>query len=204
MLRCLLRSRRSLLLFNYERVNCLFFESASRFQQQQHRPLTACFQNDKNKYKNEYNCNDLNLKSSVWPFLVCGAALLAKELDDSTSFADTNIGQITSKSRKKIFNFIADVVDETLPSIVQIEIRKKALFGIQTVGSGSGFIVSEDGLILTNAHVVQDKNADLIVKLNDGRTLPGRVIKMDVLQDLAVIKVESRNVCNKKNEQFIS
>jgi len=155
----------------------LHFEPTSR------QPILTYFHLQKNNKSNEHNSNnDLKKKLNAWPFIF-GAALLAKEQDDSSN--DT------------IFNFIADVVDETLPSIVQIEIRKKFLFGVQTIGSGSGFIVSEDGYILTNAHVVQEKNADLIIKLNDGRVLPGRVIKMDILSDLAVIKVETQNVIEK-------
>ena len=184
-------------LFNYERLSCLHLESAIR------QPIVTYFHRQKNKKSNEHktSSNDLKIKLAAWPFIFC-AALLAKEKDDP-SLNDSSSGQST-KSRKKIFNFIADVVDETLPSIVQIEIRKKALFGIaQTVGSGSGFIVSEDGYILTNAHVVQEKNADLIVKLNDGRSLVGKVIKMDILSDLAVIKVDTKNVTKKKIENMV-
>jgi S1-C subfamily serine protease len=178
---------RYLLRRSFLRLRCLHFEPTSR------QPILTYFHLQKNNKSNEHNSNnDLKKKLNAWPFIF-GAALLAKEQDDSSN--DTSSQSM--KSRKKIFNFIADVVDETLPSIVQIEIRKKFLFGVQTIGSGSGFIVSEDGYILTNAHVVQEKNADLIIKLNDGRVLPGRVIKMDILSDLAVIKVETQNVIEK-------
>ena len=129
---------------------------------------------------NDYESNNLLLKSS-FPFLFY-SVLLAKEDEKKTS------------SRKQLFNFIADVVEETIPSIVQIEIRKRVLFGFEMVGSGSGFIVSEDGLILTNAHVVQDKEAELNVKLNDGRILPGKVLKIDFLSDLAVVKINPKTV----------
>lgn len=58
------------------------------------------------------------------------------------------------------------------------------------VGSGSGFIISEDGLVLTNKHVVSDKQADYTVLTNDGKKLPAKVISRDPLQDLAIIKIE--------------
>lgn len=54
---------------------------------------------------------------------------------------------------------------------------------------GSGVIVSEDGSILTNSHVVQDKNAEIKVTLPDNRDLPATVIGIDPLTDLALLKV---------------
>ncbi len=60
----------------------------------------------------------------------------------------------------------------------------------QEVGAGSGFIVSPDGLILTNKHVVADAAAEYTVFLNDGAKLPAKVLARDPAQDLAVLKVE--------------
>ncbi len=57
--------------------------------------------------------------------------------------------------------------------------------------SGSGIIVSADGYILTNNHVVESTN-QLNVILNDGAELPARLISTDVFADLAVIKVEGQ------------
>ena len=60
-------------------------------------------------------------------------------------------------------------------------------------GLGSGFIVSEDGQILTNAHVVA--GADTVqVTLKDGRTLEGTVLGADPVTDVAVIDVEANNL----------
>ncbi len=60
----------------------------------------------------------------------------------------------------------------------------------QDIGAGSGFIVSEDGLILTNKHVVSDNKADYTVFMNDGKKYPAKVLALDPVQDLAVIKIE--------------
>lgn len=57
-------------------------------------------------------------------------------------------------------------------------------------GIGSGVIYREDGYILTNNHVVADAE-DIIVQLNDGRTLNGKVVGRDPLTDLAVVKVDA-------------
>ncbi|HUW72007.1 MAG TPA: trypsin-like peptidase domain-containing protein [Candidatus Humimicrobiaceae bacterium] len=61
----------------------------------------------------------------------------------------------------------------------------------QEVGGGSGFIVSGDGMILTNKHVVLSDDADYTVLTNDGRTFPAKILARDPVQDLAVIKIES-------------
>lgn len=60
----------------------------------------------------------------------------------------------------------------------------------ERVGFGSGVIISKDGYIVTNNHVID--NADVIsVKLNDGRDFKGRVIGTDPSTDLALVKIEA-------------
>ena len=58
---------------------------------------------------------------------------------------------------------------------------------------GSGFIVSPDGVILTNAHLVRDANR-VAVTLADRQRFSGRVIAVDLLTDVAVIKIESHDL----------
>ncbi|MDP2930834.1 MAG: trypsin-like peptidase domain-containing protein [bacterium] len=60
----------------------------------------------------------------------------------------------------------------------------------QEVGGGSGFIVSKDGLILTNKHVVLDTEAEYTVLTNDGKKFIAKVLARDSFQDLAIIKIE--------------
>lgn len=64
---------------------------------------------------------------------------------------------------------------------------------LQEVGAGSGFIISEDGLIVTNKHVVLDKQAAYTVLTNDHRRYPAKVLAVDPVQDLAIIKIQSDN-----------
>ncbi len=68
----------------------------------------------------------------------------------------------------------------------------------QEVGGGSGFIVSSDGLILTNKHVVLDKEAEYTVLTNDGKKYPAKVLALDPVQDLAVIKIGPQNEVDKQ------
>lgn len=60
----------------------------------------------------------------------------------------------------------------------------------QEVSAGTGFVVTAEGLILTNKHVVSDAGADYTVLFNDGRKKAAKVIARDPLQDLAVLKIE--------------
>ncbi|SDD60583.1 serine protease Do [Cupriavidus sp. YR651] len=64
----------------------------------------------------------------------------------------------------------------------------------QTVrGLGSGFIVSSDGLILTNAHVV-DNATEVTVKLTDRREFKAKVLGADPQTDIAVIRIDAKNL----------
>lgn len=59
----------------------------------------------------------------------------------------------------------------------------------QEVGGGSGFIVSEDGYIITNRHVVESEQARYEVELNDGTRYDAEVVARDTLYDIAVLKI---------------
>lgn len=62
------------------------------------------------------------------------------------------------------------------------------------ISSGSGFIVSPDGYIVTNKHVVADPSADYTVFLNTGEKMNAKVVALDPLEDLAIIKVEKKGL----------
>ena len=68
----------------------------------------------------------------------------------------------------------------------------------QEVGAGSGFIVSSDGLVLTNKHVVSDSKADYTVYTNDGKKYKAKVLALDPVQDLAVIKISQPSGSSEK------
>jgi S1-C subfamily serine protease len=96
-------------------------------------------------------------------------------------------------------NVIVDAVEKVGPSVVRIDTTKRVinplggLFGRgptiqQQQGQGSGFITRSDGVILTNAHVV-DGASDVTVTLPDGRSYSGKVLGADPLTDVAVVKV---------------
>jgi len=62
------------------------------------------------------------------------------------------------------------------------------------IGGGTGFIVSSDGLILTNKHVVEDNKADYTVLTNEGEKISAQVLARDPIEDIAILKVNKNNL----------
>jgi S1-C subfamily serine protease len=62
------------------------------------------------------------------------------------------------------------------------------------VGAGTGFLISSDGYIITNRHVVEDPNARFTVLLNDGSQKPAQLIYRDTKVDIAVLKIDAQNL----------
>ncbi|XP_075148125.1 HTRA2-related serine protease [Haematobia irritans] len=102
--------------------------------------------------------------------------------------------------RRKQYNFIADVVDVCAESVVYIEIKDTRHFDYftgkpVTASNGSGFIIEADGTILTNAHVVINKPHTMVqVRLHDGRVFPAVVEDVDQTSDLAIIRINCKNL----------
>lgn len=87
-------------------------------------------------------------------------------------------------------NWVTGAASEAGPAVVTLWVESS-----MTSGSGSGVILTEDGYILTNAHVVTlsgaTNNPDLSVKLWDGSVLPAELVGYDSVYDLAVIKIDA-------------
>lgn len=82
---------------------------------------------------------------------------------------------------------IATIAEKVLPSVVSLEVS-----GSGQAGSGSGFIVSEDGYILTNNHVIEAAadGGSIDVVLEDGTSVTGELIGRNADYDLAVVKID--------------
>ncbi|XP_044791412.1 serine protease HTRA1 isoform X1 [Bubalus bubalis] len=104
---------------------------------------------------------------------------------------DHKEGQEDPNSLRHKYNFIADVVEKIAPAVVHIELFRKLPFSKREVpvASGSGFIVSEDGLIVTNAHVVTNKHR-VKVELKNGATYEAKIKDVDEKADIALIKID--------------
>ena len=95
------------------------------------------------------------------------------------------------KADSYLADSISDVFKEVSPSVVLITATSidpfKIINRVKT-GIGSGFIISKDGLILTNSHVVVGSQ-HLVVTLDNGAKVVGKLIGADPILDLAVLKI---------------
>lgn len=122
--------------------------------------------------------------------LVGGAAggVLGNAFDDESSASPgLSIGAapVTSVSDTSLTG-VSAVANAVLPSVVEITVRTRS-----GEGTGSGLILSADGKILTNAHVVSEADGGtLTVTFADGRTATAKVVGSDTASDLAVVKAD--------------
>ena len=101
------------------------------------------------------------------------------------------------KERKHEAGVVESVAQYAMPSVVGIttSTTKNTLMGPMAVqGSGSGFIISEDGYILSNAHVVGAKGNKVKVLLNDQTEAPGKVVWSDETLDLGLVKIDKKGL----------
>ncbi|MDD1745876.1 MAG: trypsin-like peptidase domain-containing protein [Candidatus Methanoperedens sp.] len=88
---------------------------------------------------------------------------------------------------------VVGAVEKVIPSVVnisEVKLIKDAYLNVHPIpGVGSGFIITKDGYILTNAHVVLGSR-DIKVALEDGRIFQGVIRGLDTLMDLAVLKID--------------
>jgi len=90
-----------------------------------------------------------------------------------------------------------DAVEKVSPSVVSVAttIQYQDFFGNfeEKEGVGSGFIFSSDGYILTNKHVVEGFSTVSVI-LNDGQEYEAQVVSLDPLNDLAVLKIDAKDL----------
>lgn len=114
---------------------------------------------------------------------------------------DANATIPTTRTDKVILeesSAVIDAVKKVSPSVVSIVTSTQVIdfFGRvigEQAGGGTGFIITNDGLILTNKHVVQE-NTDYKVVLQDGTKYDAEVKSLDPFFDLAVVKINAKNL----------
>ncbi len=92
---------------------------------------------------------------------------------------------------------VTEAVEKVIPSVVnisEVKLIRDAYLHIHPVpGVGSGFIIREDGYILTNAHVVLGSQ-EIKVSLENGKIFSGVIRGIDPIMDIAVVKIEAHGL----------
>ncbi|MFL5464952.1 MAG: trypsin-like peptidase domain-containing protein [Gemmatimonadaceae bacterium] len=134
-------------------------------------------------------------------------SLLACQGSSSPSSAQLPVERPTAAVDASRRTAITQAVARVAPSVVtvQTEVVERVpadvfeqFFGGRSgqrsaAGLGSGFIVRDDGAIVTNAHVVAGATR-ISVAMRDGKTYPARLLGIDEANDLAVLKIDARNL----------
>ena len=102
---------------------------------------------------------------------------------DNVGVSPTAADPVVIKSGGQVRDVTA-LIKKVLPSVVSISVTLSG----QTA-AGTGFLISKDGEIVTNAHVVADASS-ISVEFSDGKTVEAKVLGIDKTDDLAVIKVD--------------
>lgn len=95
---------------------------------------------------------------------------------------------------------VADILEETTKSVVGISKLKNTGSSILSksteaeLGLGTGFIVTEDGYIVSNSHVTGEKYSKCYITLENGSTYDGKVVWSDSDLDLSITKIDAKNM----------
>ena len=99
---------------------------------------------------------------------------------------------------QRLNDFLHNLAERLKPFLVQVRVNRAVESPAESEGgppegrraSGSGFLIRQDGYLVTNAHVVSDAER-IQVKLSDGRRFEGRLVGQDDRVDLALVKIEA-------------
>ncbi|MCW2748598.1 MAG: trypsin [Nocardioidaceae bacterium] len=121
-----------------------------------------------------------------------GGAAAYDALNDDSSGTSSTVSSLQNDAKQTSLpeGTVSKVASTVLPSVVQINVK-----GTSEAGSGTGIIISNDGQILTNNHVVEvaANGGSITVSFNDGTTAKATIVGRDPITDLAVISAEGKS-----------
>ena len=118
---------------------------------------------------------------------------------EATKVQSTESAQTVERTEEKS-RTIADIIEETTKSVVGISKLKSTGNSILSnsneseLGLGTGIIVSDNGYILSNAHVTGEKYSKCYITLENGQNYEGKVMWSDENIDLSITKIEAQNL----------
>ena len=98
------------------------------------------------------------------------------------------------EDEEKDISAIIEQANKAVVGISKLKNKGQTIFlenGVSNLGLGTGFIITEDGYIVTNQHVSGEKNETCYVTLEDGRTFTAKVIWSDENLDLSIVKINT-------------
>ena len=149
---------------------------------------------------------------------LCGGAVSGSLMDSRMDKLETNVAELGETASKPVLVPTApgttvaksddegglsagDIYDMACEQVVGIttEVTGTNLFGMPVSGAvtGSGFIISEDGYVLTNYHVVEEANKgklDVTVILHDGTQYTAQIVAFEADNDVAVLKIDAEGL----------
>jgi putative serine protease PepD len=138
-------------------------------------------------------------RSRVW-----AAALLAATMGfaggritsaEANAISPENTSPAASTAASSGQTSLAGMIDAAMDSIVSVRtLSYGGPFGQQVSGQGSGVVIRDDGIILTNAHVIEGASDIQVTSAGGGETSDATVIGSDVAHDIAILKVVSRGL----------
>src|SRR4051794_35541461 len=88
---------------------------------------------------------------------------------------------------------VSGVAEKLTPSVAHLAVSRRTRRG-RAEGAGSGVAISSDGYMLTSAHVIAGGGGGVSATFSDGRELSAEVVGADPLSDLAVVRVDARDL----------
>ncbi|MEK7545748.1 MAG: trypsin-like peptidase domain-containing protein [Patescibacteria group bacterium] len=90
---------------------------------------------------------------------------------------------------------IIKLVSTASPAVVSILVQQRGQQeALIEIGKGTGFLIDADGLVITNRHVAFERDAVLTALLTDGRSFSAKVIDIDPVNDLALLKIDAKGL----------
>lgn len=127
----------------------------------------------------------------------CVYVSITTEKEYTSEYKAESTSAIKQESIETDISDLIENVNNSVVGISKIKNKGSTIFledGINSLGLGTGFIVSKDGYIVTNQHVSGEKNSTCYVTLEDGRNYKANVVWADGDMDLSVIKINADNL----------